>query len=81
MHAQEWVPIEVRLSHEGKVEHQHLDRILITEETHRIRNQQAEAATNRFALRHPLPERAAAGGRHGADPQSEEELQLSRGPF
>lgn len=77
---QEWVPIEVRLCHDGKLDDHNLRRIMITDEMHDIRSQQAEAASAKFALQHPLPAMAAGGGRSGSNPQSDEELKLSQGP-
>lgn len=77
---QDWVPTEVRLCRDGRLDHQNFDKILITEETHRIRSRQAVEVSRKCADQHPLPAMARGGGLVGADPRSQSEEQLSRGP-
>ena len=56
-----------------------LQRLLITDEKHRIRSEAAEADSRNALAAHPLPADARGGGRVCADPNSKEEILLTRG--
>lgn len=76
---QEWVVEQVQFGHNGEPDQDVLEMVLITDETHRIRSASAENDTRSAAAAHPLPAEARGGGAPASDPNSREQILLSKG--
>lgn len=69
----------IRFGVDGEPDQAALERVVITDEKHRIRSQAAEEDSQTALAAHPIPVDARGGGALGADPNSREQILLSRG--
>lgn len=76
---QEWETVDVQFGRNGQYDPASIAPIIVTDQVHRLRSDAAEDATRRATEARPLPARASNGGRPTADPNSKEELLLSKG--
>lgn len=76
---QKWVAEEMRFGSKGEPDLAALRCVLVTDDMHRLRSQSAELESDAALVKHPLPAAAQRGGALTANPNSKEQILLTRG--
>lgn len=71
--------MEVSFGSQGEPNQEALESVAISDEKHRIRSASAAAKSQAAAAANPLPAEASNGGAVTSDPNSKDQILLSRG--